>query len=189
MFKWLFGKGTPEPDTKEVAETRRFESAFDMVLERARNLKNEYERTLNNPEIAETLEGYKDPAYIAECRQVILSTVNHPEMGEGHRLLPVVSTMFMTMATEVFPSNSGFERFWRWANAYSPEERRALVRFAYLATVWEQEQAGPRHPVSFASRIILMTLAANANEDPTSKDVARELLAYIDRARANSHAR
>ena len=92
--------------------------------------------------------------------------------------------MFMTMASEVFPSKSGFDSFWRWANAYSPEERRALVRLAYLATVWEQEQEGTGHPVAFASRIVLMTLAANANEDPTSKDVARELLAYVDRVRA-----
>ncbi len=184
MFKWPFGKSIPEPDTKEVAETRRFESAFDMILERARNLKKEYERTLNNPEIAGTLEGYQNPAYIAECRHAILSSVNDPQMAEGHRLLPVVSTMFMTMATEVFPSKVGFDSFWRWANAYSPAERRALVRFAYLATVWEQEQAGAKHPVAFASRIVLMTLAANANADPTSRDAARELLAYVDRVRA-----
>ncbi|MBZ0138726.1 MAG: hypothetical protein K8H87_03005 [Pseudorhodoplanes sp.] len=94
-----------------------------------------------------------------------------------------MATMFMTMATEVFPSNAGFETFSSWANAFPDVQKSELVRFAYLPTVREQEQSGSTHPVALASRIILMTLAANANDDSISKEVARELFSYIDRLR------
>lgn len=185
MFKWLFGKGAAEPEKpKVVGQNANFDSAFDMVMERAAALKKEYERTRTNLEITQNISAYQDPAYIVGCQDTILASIKDPDLRPAHDILPVVASMFMTMASEVFPSNLGFESFWRWANAYSPAQRRELVRFAYLATVWEQQQAGPRHPVAFASRIVLMTLAANANDDPTSKDVARELLAYIDRVRA-----
>jgi hypothetical protein len=185
MFKWLFGKGSPEPEKKSPGgDTANFEGAFNMVLERAAALKKEYERTRSNAEITMNIEAYQDPDYIVGCRDTILSTLHDPSVRPAHEILPVVATMFMTMATEVFPSNVGLESFSRWADSYSAQQRRELVRFAYLATVWEQEQAGARHPVAFASRIVLMTLAANANDDPTSKDVARELLAYINRVRA-----
>jgi len=184
MFKWLFGMGRPAPDTKEVADNRRFENAVGMMMERSAALKKEYERTRANSEITQNIGAYTDPAYLVGCRDAILSTTDNTDLEAARQTLSEVATMFMTMASEVFPSSVGFESFWTWANAYSPKQRRELVRFAYLATVWEQEQSGARHPVAFASRIVLMTLAANANDDPTSKEVARELLAYIDRIRS-----
>ncbi len=186
MFKWLFEKGSSEPEKEEKArhDAARFDSAYNMVMERAAALKKEYERTRTDPEITENIATYQDPGYIVGCRDTIFSTINDPSLGSAHEILPVVATMFMTMASEAFPSSMGFESFWRWANAYSPEQRRELVRFAFISTVWEQKQSGAKHPVAFASRIILMTLAANANDDPASKDVARELLTYIDRVRA-----
>ena len=46
----------------------------------------------------------------------------------------------------LFSSDLGFENFSRWANGFSPSQRRELVRFAYLATVWQQKQAGATHP-------------------------------------------
>ena len=185
MFKWLFGRGS---EANKTEETRRFGQAHQMVLTRAAELKKEYERTLADPvtnlEIRKTLETYEDPEYIVGCRDIILSTTEDPQFRDAHQVLPVVATMFMTMVDEAFPSNSTATRFSSWADAFSGTRRRELVRFAYIATIGEQNQAGARHPVAFATRIILMTLAANANDDPTSRGVARELLAYIDRMRS-----
>ena len=189
MFKWLFRTNAAEAkDNKgRAADPERFEGAYQMVLTRAAALKKEYDRTYADPtidlEVRKNLETYKDPAYLVGSRNTILSTAQDSRYKAVHEILPVVATMFMTMATEVFPSNAGFERFSSWANSFPDVQKSELVRFAYLSTVWEQEQAGSTHPVAFASRMILMTLAANANDDSTSKEVARELFAYIDRLR------
>lgn len=177
MFKWLFGGS----NKTEPTQAQRFDAAHKMVMERATNLKQEFERTRNNPEITENLKQYSDPAYIAGSRDAVFLTIKRPEFQSATQILPLTATMFMTMASHAFDSPSRFEDFEGWANAYSDADKRNLVRFAYLHVVWEQEQSGARHPVAFASRIILTTLAANANKDTVSQDCARELFSFIAR--------
>ena len=156
-----------------------------MLSARAAALKKEYDRTHADPtiniDVTKNLETHKDPAYLVGCRNAIFATVENPRYRSAHQILPSVATMFMTMASEALASNSSISRFSIWANAFSGVQKRELVRFAYIATVWEQEQSGSTDPVSFATRILLMTLAANANDDPTSKEMAREMFSYVDR--------
>ena len=179
MLKWLFGKREPE----KRAEAERFDASYLMILERAAALKKEYERTRMNAEITANIKAYEDPEYITTARDTIFSTMTDEAFKPAHGILPVVASSFMTMATEMFPSDRGFEQFSAWADGFSAAERRELVRFAYIATVSEQELSGTQHPVSFAMRIVLMALAANANDDQRSKAAARTLMVYIDKVR------
>lgn len=161
-----------------------FDASYKLLLSRGEALKKEYDRTYADPktdsELKKILDQYSDPEYVRGIRVAISASAQDCNYEHAFQILPLVATMFMTMASSAFASDSGFSSFSKWANAFPQSQKRELVRFAYIATVWEQEQSGPKNPVSFATRVLLMALAANANDDAISKETAKYLFSHID---------
>jgi hypothetical protein len=152
MFKWLFRRNAAAANETEdsAADFERFESAYQMLSARAAALKKEYDRTHADPtiniDVTKNLETYKDPAYLVGCRNAIFATVEDPRYRGAHQILPLVATIFMTMASEPLSSNSSIPRFSIWANAFSGVQKRELVRFAYIATVWSKNNLAQLTP-------------------------------------------
>ena len=186
MFKWLFGaRGSTAPKSGkgDTDQLKRFGEAHQKLIARGADLRKEYNRTLGDPvanaSLEQHLEVFRGPEHFAGAIDAISAmTKENDEIGS---ILPLMTVAFMVMANETFASNSLFDNFGEWANAFSHNQKRELVRFAYIAAVWEQQQVGKENPFALAARLILMTLAANANEDATSQKTARALFSYMQR--------
>lgn len=162
-----------------------------MIVECSRELRREYDRVLKDQNIRAEVDGilkqYDSPDFLSEFRDAIFASKRDKQFSST--FLKTTSLMFITMMDHAFPSLSlmrpsyqkdDLASFAYWVSCLSPDKRRDVARIAYIATVAEQQRAGNTSATAQAMRILLVTLAANANDDNRSKQIARELLALVD---------
>lgn len=174
-------------------QQRKFDKAYQMIVEISRVLRREYDRVLRDPNISAEVDGilkqYDSPDFLSESRDAIFAMRRDKQFSSAYSILKTSSLMLLTMIDHAFPILSvmkpSFQKddlasFAYWVSCLSPDKRKDVVRFAYIAMVDEQQKSGNKSETALAMRILLVTLAANANDDDRSKQIARELLALVD---------
>jgi hypothetical protein len=200
MLHWLV-KLVKRADPRQ---DNQFDKAHGLAIEFAKDVKTEYSRVRADSNLSKEVDDvtrqFYSPQFLHESYSFILDNSSSEEYKESYDLLYPIANMFIIMADHAFPKsslvpksllklsfgNSGWETFGKWSLSLDPDIKKEIVLFAYLATVLEQSKSGGASPIAYNFRVLIVALAANANPDATSREIANRIFKLIENSKPSN---